>query len=87
MTDDPLDEILTLVVQTDGNADPEFIRQIHYHIKDFFSGVYPGFQASSTKCRQITEKEIGPKEHIRKIITQVFQLFAYHLGIGNFAQY
>jgi hypothetical protein len=53
MTKDPLDEILALTVQTDGDVDPEFIRQIHYHISEIFSGASPGFQASSTKYHNL----------------------------------
>jgi hypothetical protein len=53
MTNDPLDEILALIVQINSNTDIEFIRQIHYHIRDFFSGAYPGFQASSTKYHNL----------------------------------
>jgi hypothetical protein len=67
ITNDPLDEILTLVVQTDRNADPEFIRQIHYHIKDFFSGMYPGFQASSTKYHNL--------RHTQSVVLATIRLF------------
>ncbi len=53
MTNDPLDEILTLAIETNRGADPEFIRQIHCHIKEIFSGDDPGFQASSTKYHNL----------------------------------
>jgi hypothetical protein len=52
-TDDPLDEIIALTIETNRDADPEFIRQIHYHIKEIFSGDSPGFQASSTKYHNL----------------------------------
>jgi hypothetical protein len=67
ITDDPLDEILTLVAQTNGNADSEFIRQVHYHIKEFFSGVYPGFQASSTKYHNL--------RHTQSVVLATIRLF------------
>lgn len=53
MTDDPLDEILTLTFETNQDADSEFVRQIHCYIKEIFSGDYPGFQASSTKYHNL----------------------------------
>jgi hypothetical protein len=53
MTNDPLDEILALTVETNRDADTEFIRQIHFHIKEIFSGDSPGFQASSTKYHNL----------------------------------
>ena len=57
MTKDPLDEILTLTVQTEGKADQEYIRQIHYHIREVFAGTSPGFQASSTKYHNLRHTE------------------------------
>jgi len=53
ITNDPLDEILALTVETNSNVDQEFIRQIHGHIKEIFSGDSPGFQASSTKYHNL----------------------------------
>ena len=67
MTHDPLDEILTLTVQTNRNADPEFIRQIHYHIEEIFSGVSPGFQASSTKYHNL--------RHTQSVVLATIRLF------------
>ena len=67
MTKDPLDEILALTVQTDGDVDPEFIRQIHYHISEIFSGASPGFQASSTKYHNL--------RHTQSVVLATIRLF------------
>jgi hypothetical protein len=67
MTNDPLDEIITLIVQTEGNADPEFIRQVHYHIQELFSGMYPGFQANSTKYHNL--------RHTQSVVLATIRLF------------
>jgi hypothetical protein len=67
MTNDPLDEILTLAVQTNGNVDPEFIRQIHYHIQEIFSGASPGFQANSTKYHNL--------RHTQGVVLATIRLF------------
>jgi hypothetical protein len=67
MTNDPLDEILALTVQTNRNADLEFIQQIHNHIKDVFSGVSPGFQASSTKYHDL--------RHTQSVVLATIRLF------------
>ena len=67
ITSDPLDEILALTVQTNGDADLEFIRQIHFHIKEVFSGVSPGFQASSTKYHNL--------RHTQSVVLATIRLF------------
>jgi hypothetical protein len=67
ITDDPLDEILTLIVQTNGNADVDFIRQIHYHIIEVFSGAHPGFQASTTKYHNL--------RHTQSVVLATVRLF------------
>jgi len=66
-TDNPLDEILTLVGATNPNADKEFIRQIHYHIKEIFAGESPGFQASSTKYHNLRHTQSVALATIRLI--------------------
>lgn len=52
-TDDPLDEILILADATNRDTDGEFIRHVHQHIIEIFSGESPGFQASSTKYHNL----------------------------------
>ncbi len=52
-TEDPFDEIVYLIKQTDKEIDLEFIQQVHADISSMFAGSYPGYKRNTHRYHDL----------------------------------